>query len=147
LARSKSQTTRVLPPPVTRRKLVLLKKRTHLVKLGVGVPHTALPVSTSQMTSELSSWPPREARYLPSYEKDSSATFTLCRDMRWTMARASRSHTIMSALKPMLVICPLASMRPSRLMARQEISSVWPCRKLWEYVSPSSFTTMVAPRG
>ena len=33
------------------------------------------------------------------------------------------------ALKPMLVICPLASMRPSRLMARQEISSVWPCRE------------------
>ena len=113
-ARSKSHTTSVFPPPVTSRKFVLLKKRRHLVRPGAGVPHTALPDATSQMTSELSSCPPREARYVPSYEKASSATFTLCRDMRWTMARASTSQTIMSAAKPMFVICPEASMRPSR---------------------------------
>ena len=146
-ARSKSHTTNVFPPPVTSCLLDVLRNRTQRVNPGVGVPQMALPVSTSQITRELSSCPPSDARYRPSCENDSSATFTLCRLMRCTMVRACRSQTIMSALNPMLVICPDARNAPSREIARQETSSLCPCRNDCEYVSPSSFTTIVAPRG
>ena len=146
-ARSKSHTTNVFPPPVTSCLLDVLRKRTQRVNPGVGVPQMALPVSTSQITRELSSCPPSDARYRPSCENDSSATFTLCRLMRCTMVRACKSQTIMSALNPMLVICPDARNAPSREIARQETSSLCPCRNDCEYVSPSSFTTIVAPRG
>ena len=111
------------------------------------MPQMALPVSTSQITRELSSCPPSDARYRPSCENDSSATFTLCRLMRCTTLRACKSQTIMSALNPMLVICPDARNAPSREIARQDTSSLCPCRNDCEYVSPSSFTTIVAPRG
>ena len=146
-ARSKSHTTNVFPPPVTSCLLDVLRNRTQRVNPGVGVPQMALPVSTSQITRELSSCPPSDARYRPSCENDSSATFTLCRLMRCTMVRACRSQTIMSALNPMLVICPDAKNAPSREIARQDTSSLCPCRNDCEYVSPSSLTTIVAPRG
>ena len=146
-ARSKSHTTNVFPPPVTSCLLDVLRKRTQRVNPGVGVPQMALPVSTSQITRELSSCPPSDARYRPSCENDSSATFTLCRLMRCTMVRACKSQTTMSALSPMFVICPDARNAPSREIARQDTSSLCPCKNDCEYVSPNSFTTTVAPRG
>ena len=75
--RSNVHTSMSRLPTVTNLVLVLLKNLTHFVSPAVGNPQIASPVPTSHTTTELSSCPPRDARYFPSALNDSDCTFTL----------------------------------------------------------------------
>merc|ERR1712224_333034 len=81
LIRSTFQATTWKLPQVTSCKSSLFKNFTLLaVSFAAGVPQIACPLSTSQITRELSSCPPKLAKYLSLGEKHRQPTITLCRE-------------------------------------------------------------------
>ena len=126
---------------------------------AAGDPQMASPDRTSQMTSALSSCPPKVHRYESSHEKLTSWTLPRCWFRRWiksppfvgsTLSQlalaASKSHTNTSALTPEWFTCPDASLVPSCDTARHDTLFECPSRNATPFVS--MFRTMtIDPSG
>mmetsp|Transcript_32880 Transcript_32880/g.81893 ORF Transcript_32880/g.81893 Transcript_32880/m.81893 type:complete len:214 (-) Transcript_32880:184-825(-) len=143
-----------LMPPVTRSNSERLSQVTvSAVSCAAGDPQMALPSATFQMTRLLSSTPPTEARYFPLGEKASACTITLCSRRRWRSSggRPSlsplRSHRMISARLPPLVIWPDAMVRPSLVSAMHVTESVCPCSSVWSAGDSTFRMTTVDPSG